>query len=491
MNIEDLLGYARRTGLFWPAAEIYGGSAGLFDYGHIGAMLKRRFENIWLSYFVERNQNYFLIDGTTLFPEKPLIASGHAERFNDILIACKKCKTYYRADVLLSDLGVQLNEGATPQEVDAAVAKNSLKCPKCGGPLGEAKPFNMMIDVALGPDRSDHGYLRPETAQSAYLNFYREYNLLRQKLPLGLAIIGRAYRNEISPRQGLYRLRELIQAELQIFFDDQAFLPDLSGFSETRINVVPYATGSLEALTPDELISRGYPGFYVYHMAIIDRFYRKILGVPDSKFRFLEKGGEDKAFYNKIHMDIELEIESWGGFKEVGGLNYRGDYDLTSHTKGSNKSMAAKAGDREFIPHVLELSFGVDRNVWAQVDLFYRSSDNRQVLSLKPYLAPYSAAILPLQNDDAINAKAKETFLKLARKFRVFFDSSGSIGKRYTRMDEIGTPFCITTDYDTVDKNSEKFATVTVRKRDSKEQDRIKLSELENYLQTSLNVEFD
>ncbi|EQD66965.1 glycyl-tRNA synthetase, partial [mine drainage metagenome] len=153
----------------------------------------------------------------------------------------------------------------------------------------------------LVPDKSDRGYLRPETAQSAYLNYYREFNLLRQKLPLGLAIIGRAYRNEISPRQGLYRLRELVQAELQIFFDEQMFKPDLSDFSGSRINVVLYTTGKLESLTPEELVSRGYPAFYVYHMCLIDRFYRKILGVLDTKLRFLEKGGDDKAFYNKIH----------------------------------------------------------------------------------------------------------------------------------------------------------------------------------------------
>ncbi|EQD37941.1 glycyl-tRNA synthetase, partial [mine drainage metagenome] len=273
------------------------------------------------------------------------------------------------------------------------------------GSFGEAKAFNMMIDVSLGPDKSDRGYLRPETAQSAYLNYYREFNLLRQKLPLGLAIIGRAYRNEISPRQGLYRLRELVQAELQIFFDEQMFKPDLSDFSGSRINVVLYTTGKLESLTPEELVSRGYPAFYVYHMCLIDRFYRKILGVLDTKLRFLEKGGDDKAFYNKIHMDIELEVESWGGFKEVGGLHFRDDYDLTSHSKGSNKSFLVKSEGREFMPNVLELSFGVDRNVWAQLDLFFNNSDGRQLLSLKPYIAPYTAAVLPLQNDEQINGK--------------------------------------------------------------------------------------
>ena len=490
MNIEDLLGYARRTGMFWSTAEIYGGASGLYDYGHIGAMLKRRFENIWLSYFVERNQNYFLIEGSTLLPEKPLVASGHAERFNDILIGCTKCKTYYRADVLLSEQNIDINEGAAPAEIDAAVTGNSLKCPNCGGILGPSKAFNMMIDVGLGPEKSDRGYLRPETAQSAYLNFYREFNTLRQKLPLGLAIIGRAYRNEISPRQGLYRLRELVQAELQIFFDDVTWHPDLSGFEEMKMNVVPYPAGKLQNISVKDLLHMGYPDFYVFHMVLIDRFYREILGIPPEKLRFFEKGGDDKAFYNKVHMDIEVDVESWGGFREVGGLHYRGDYDLTSHSKGSSKNFKVKLDGREFVPNVLELSFGVDRNIWTQIDVFYRNAEGRQLLSIKPYLAPYSAAVLPLQSDEKINMKAREIYSELSRKFRVFLDTSGSIGKRYARMDEIGTPFCITIDYDTVDDTSENSATVTVRKRDSREQERIGISDLERYLSNALTFQF-
>lgn len=486
MNIDDLLGYARRTGMFWSAADIYGGASGLYDYGHTGAMVKRNFESLWLSYFVDRNSNYYLIDASTLLPEKPLVASGHAERFNDILVACTKCKSYYRADMMLSEAGVEVHEGANPEEIDQVIAKNSVKCPKCGGNLAPSKTFNMMIDVSLGPEKSDKGYLRPETAQSTFLNFYREFNTLRQRLPLGLALIGRAYRNEISPRQGLYRLRELIQAELQIFFDESNWHPDLSPFKGDEFNVVPYSSGKQTRVTVEKLIELGYPDFYVYHAALIHRFYTSLLGFPEDKFRLFEKGGDDKAFYNKVHMDIELDVESWGGFKEVGGLHFRGDYDLTSHSKGSSKKLSVKIDGREFTPNVLELSFGVDRNIWALVDIMYSKDQGRQVLSLKPWLSPYSAAIFPLQSDEKIDAEVSRIYSTVSKKFRVFLDVSGSIGKRYARMDEVGTPFCITVDYDSVNPDSEHFGEVTVRKRDNREQERVKISDIEAYLTKEL-----
>ncbi|MCL5412269.1 MAG: glycine--tRNA ligase, partial [Candidatus Marsarchaeota archaeon] len=227
MDINNLLAFAKGRGFFWQSAEIYGGTAGLYDYGHMGALLKRRFEAAWLAYFVDTNDSYHLIEGTSVLPERPLVASGHAARFNDVIVGCTKCRTYYRADALLADIGIKVSEGASAAEIDEAVAKNGVKCPKCGAPLSNAKPFNMMMDLYLGPEKSDKAYLRPETAQSSYLNFYREFNILRKSLPFGLAIIGRAYRNEISPRQGLYRMRELTQAELQIFFDPDAWEVDL------------------------------------------------------------------------------------------------------------------------------------------------------------------------------------------------------------------------------------------------------------------------
>jgi len=471
MNIDDLLAFAKAKGFFWQSAEIYGGAAGLFDYGHLGSMLKRRFESLWLDYFVESGEDYYLIEGSTMLPEKPLVASGHASRFNDILVGCSKCHTYYRADVLLSENKVQISEGATAGEIDMAVQRNGVKCPKDKGALLPSKAFNMMIDVHLGPEKSDKGYLRPETAQSAYLNFFREFNVLRKALPMGLAVIGRAYRNEISPRQGLYRMRELTQAELQIFFDPEGWKVDFKEFEKVGMSVVPYETKKAERITPGELVKRyGIPEFYAYHMALIHNFYTTELGIPAGKLRFLEKGGDEKAFYNKVHMDIEVDVESWGGFKEVGGLHYRGDYDLTCHSRGSNQDMSVSVDGKRIMPHVLELSFGVDRNVWMLIDTFYRKDGERSVLSLPEALAPYQLAVFPLQKDERISKKVADIYESLRRRYKVATDTGGSIGRRYARMDEIGTPFCITVDFDSVDEKSENFGTVTIRFRDDKKQ---------------------
>jgi glycyl-tRNA synthetase len=489
MDMEDLTAFAKSKGFFWPSAEIYGGSAGLYDYGHLGALLKRRFEQLWLSYFVDSNKDYHLIDGSTILPEKPLIASGHAARFNDVLIGCSKCHTYYRADVMLADAGIKVSEGASAEEIDALVKKSNVKCPKCQGAFLPAKAFNMMIDLYLGPEKLDKGYLRPETAQSAYLNFFREFNVLRKSLPMGLAVIGKAYRNEISPRQGLYRMRELIQAELQIFFDPDSFDFDISKFNDMMINVVPYKTKKQTRTTLEKFVKEyDIPKFYAYHMAVIGMFYKNMMRVPDEKIRFLEKGGNDKAFYNKIHMDIEVDVESWGGFKEVGGLHYRGDYDLGSHTKGSNQDLSVTIKGKKIMPNVLELSFGVDRNVWMLLDVFYRKEGERKVLAIAPWLAPFNVAVFPLQKEEGINERVEYIYNMLKSRFKVFVDDSGSIGRRYARMDEIGTPFCITVDYETIDRDSKNYDTVTIRERDSRDQKREKIDGLADFL--SLKTSF-
>ncbi len=488
MNMDDLLAFTKSKGFFWPSAEIYGGFAGMYDYGHLGALLKRRFEQLWLSYFVETKADYYLIDCSTILPEKPLVASGHAARFNDILVGCSKCHTYYRADVMLSDFKIKVSEGASPAEIDGLISKNGVACPKCQGKFLPSKEFNMMLDVHLGPEKSDKGYLRPETAQSAYLNFFREFNVLRRSLPMGLAVIGKAYRNEISPRQGLYRMRELTQAELQIFFDPEEFEADFDKLKNVEMTVVPYKTKKQVTITAEELV-RDYeiPEFYAYHMAAIRLFYQKVIGLPDEKLRFLEKGGDEKAFYNKLHMDIEVDVESWGGFKEVGGLHYRGDYDLSSHTKGSNTDLSVTINGKKIVPQVLELSFGVDRNVWMLIDVFYKKEGERKVLALKPWLAPFNAAIFALQKDEKINEKVRSVSDSLKQKFRVFVDDSGSIGRRYARMDEIGTPFCITVDFDTVTESSKDYDTVTVRDRDTKTQERIKIDKLAEFIGDRIN----
>ena len=483
MKIEELLAYAKSKGFFWPSAEIYGGAAGLFDYGHLGALLKRRFESLWLSYFVDQNQDYHLVEGSNMLPERPLIASGHSSRFNDVLVGCIKCKTYFRTDVILSEKKVSVSEGASPEEMDGLIRKSKIRCPKCGGELGKSKPFNMMIGVSLGPEKADKGYLRPETAQSAYLNFFQEFNTLRKALPLGLAIIGKAYRNEISPRQGLFRMRELTQAELQIFFDPESWKPEMKELSKRKFTVVTYSDKKTQSLTAPEVAKRySIPEFYAYHMALIDRFYTEIIGVPKERFRFLEKGGDEKAFYNKVHMDIEVDVESWGGFREVGGLHYRSDYDLGSHSKGSGQDLSVAIEGKRVMPHVLELSFGVDRNLWMLLDVFYRKDAERSVLALPRALAPYQAAVFPLQKEEKLEALTEKIYHVLKGKFKVVTDYAGSIGRRYARMDDVGTPYCITVDFKSVDKNDNEYNTVTVRNRDDKSQSRVKADALPEFL---------
>ncbi|MEM0107000.1 MAG: glycine--tRNA ligase [Candidatus Micrarchaeaceae archaeon] len=483
MDADELLGYAKKLGFFWPTAEIYGGISGIFDYGHLGAQLKRNFENLWLNFFVYSNPNYYLIEGSTILPEKPLIASGHASRFNDILVGCKKCNTYYRADILLNDLGIKVSEGADVGELSKAIHENNVRCPKCGGELAEPKAFNMMVDVHLGPDKGEKGYLRPETAQLAYLDFFREFSILRKRLPIGLAIIGRAYRNEISPRQGLYRMRELTQAELQIFFMPEWEIND--AMLEREMNVVLYMKEQ-QSITGTRLIKEfNMPSFYVYHMCLIDKFYKEVIGIPAEKLRFYEKGGNDKAFYNKIHMDIEVNVESWGGFREVGGLHYRGEYDLTSHTNGSGQDLSVDIDGKKAMPNVLEVSFGVDRNVWMLIDAFYAPGE-RAVLKLKASLSPYKVAVFPLQKDSKLVEAAQLVYSKLKGKFRAFYDESGSIGKRYARMDEIGTPYCITIDFDTIGNDPDKRNTVTIRNRDTREQERVPIEGIEGIIESNL-----
>ncbi|MBU4255788.1 MAG: glycine--tRNA ligase [Candidatus Thermoplasmatota archaeon] len=485
MDSAKIWGIAKRRGFIWPAVEIYGGLAGFYDYGHLGAMLKRKWENLWLKYFLNLG-DYYLIDPVNILPESSLKASGHTEHFTDILIECSKCKHSFRADHLIEEKTGESAEGLTVQEIDAMIKNLKIGCPDCKGRLGDASVFNMMFPVSVGPKGKDKAFLRPETAQGVYLNFRREFETLRKKLPLGLAVIGKAYRNEISPRQGVYRMRELIQAELQIFFDPDKFdnEVDFEAVKDYKLRIM-FADDrkNIEEVACNEIVSI-LPKFYLFHMAKIQDFYVNVLNISKDKFRFYEKAGKEKAFYNKIHFDVELNMESLGGFREVAGLHYRGDYDLSKHQEGSKQSMEVNIDGKKFIPHVLELSFGVDRNFWAMLDLFYKEEEKRVVLKIPPKIAPKTIAVFPLVNKNGLPEKSREIYNKLKEKFDVFYDVSGSIGRRYARMDEIGTAYCITIDYQTMEDD-----TVTIRDRDTTKQERVKVEEIEEMINRLMNKE--
>ncbi len=487
-SYEDVMSLSIRRGFLWPAVDLYGGFAGFYDYGHNGTLLRRRWEDAWLDHFLGLNDNYYLIDTTTILPEATLKASGHVDHFTDLLVTCTRCHESYRADHLLEAATHEEHEGLSADEVDAKIKEIGIRCPKCKGELGPSRPFNMMFPLGVGPTGKDSAYLRPETAQGAYLNFRREFEALRRKLPMGLAIIGRAYRNEISPRQGTYRMREFLQAELQIFFDPASFAAQvpLAPFAEVPVRLCWSGEKSepkAHDIAAQDLVARGLPSWYVHHLVQVQRFYLEVLQIPRERFRFAELDERERAFYNKVHFDVQVNQDSLGGFKEVGGVHYRTDHDLAGHEAGSHQNQAVTVGTTKLVPHVLELSFGVDRNVWALLDLGFAPGE-RATLRVPPRLAPIGVAVFPLVSKDGLPERAETIYHRLRRRFTAFYDDAGSIGKRYARMDEIGTAFCVTVDHKTLEGGG-----VTLRDRDSQKQVRVHEDQLASRLEGLLSGE--
>ncbi|MFW6041001.1 MAG: glycine--tRNA ligase [Thermoplasmatota archaeon] len=482
---EELESMCRRKGFIWQTAEIYGGEAGFYDYGHLGTRLKENWKYLWKDFFLGLDENYHLLDTTNILPSKVLEASGHVDHFSDVLISCEKCGSSFRGDHIIEDEIGENAEWMSVDEITNKIKELDISCPKCGGNFSSPIDFNMMFKVQIGSTGDNFGYLRPETAQGIYLNFNREYRALRKRMPLGLATIGRAYRNEISPRQGLFRQREFEQAELQIFF-----LPgEHDGFfkekyeQETKLDMRIKRAGWDETKTVNVEDLDDLPEFFRYHLIKIYEFYIDIMNLDKKNIRLRELSEDEKAFYNKIHFDLEVNFESLGGWKEVDGLHYRSDYDLKQHQEESGHKLSIPTDDGRKIPHVIEISFGVDRNIWALLDRGYRTED-RDWLNITPKLAPYDAAVFPLVRKDGLPRKAREVFDLLDEDFEVFWDKSGSIGRRYARQDEIGTPYCITIDYDTLEDD-----TMTIRDIISKEQIRVHVSDIKKVINDLLEGE--
>jgi len=487
---DKIIDIATKRGFFFPTAEIYNGPAGFWTYGHLGTIMKHRFENLWRCYFLGLNDNYYEIEGSYILPKKVFGSSGHLKNFNDPLTKCKKCSFKFRADHLIEDeLNVSV-EGLIAEAMDKLIEDNKLRCSRCGGELDKVKWFNMMFDVKVGATGEEVSYLSPETAQNPYLSFKRQFFALREKLPMGLAMIGRAFRNEVSPRQGFFRLREFTQAELQIFFnpDDIDKCEDWNKVKEYKLLLFLHQDRKSNKITDvscDEVNKKlKLPKFYVYHLAKVQQFYLNSLRIPKDKFRFKELSPEERAFYNKIHFDVELKFDTLNGWREVAGCHYRTDYDLKAHQGGSKERLEINLDNKKVIPHVLELSFGVDRNIWALLDIFFKEEKERTLFLFPKKLAPIDVAVFPLVNKDGLPEKAEEVYEIARADFSVFFDSKGSIGKMYRRMDEAGCPYMITVDHQTL-----KDQTVTIRNIVDMSQRRIKIKELNNALKRLLNEE--
>ncbi len=475
-GIEDIAEWAKRRGVFYPSCEIYGGLSGIYDYGPVGARMKRGFEDAWRNYFLSLNPNYHEIEPSVIMLEKVFEASGHLRNFTDPVAKCRKCGAIQRADHLIEDATGRDAEGMGPEEMSKAISESGIRCPECGGEFGPVRKFSLMFGFGFGSGET--AYLRPETAQGPYLNFLRSFQVLRKKLPLGLVVVGRAFRNEISPRQLTMRQREFTQAELQIFIHP-GMLEKSDIWERIRDEKVPlqFSDRRDREFEMTTLEDSGLPQLYAEYLYHIWRFYTNVMGLPEGTIRFRELSGAEKAFYNKYHWDIQYRFSSLG-WKEIGGLHYRTDHDLTGHQRVSGKSHEVFWDGEKFVPHVLEVSFGVDRNLLALIDNGWTEGE-RFVMRLPPQVSPYVAAVFPLVNKDGLLEISLDVFRSLYAKFpgRVFFDKSGSIGRRYARQDEIGTYYCVTIDHQTKEDN-----TVTVRFRDTAEQIRVAIDDLEGFL---------
>jgi len=478
MNYEQIMQLALERGFYFPSCEIYSDAqAGFWEYGPTGVNLKNKFIELWRREFVRRDRMWE-IDGSQIMSENVFVASGHLASFADPIATCTKCKSIFRADKMIEEITkITIPENADLEEFDKVIEEKKITCSKCKGSFEKIKKFNMMFRVGIGA-QNESAYLRPETCQSIFVDFPRLFKTMRGKLPIGIAQIGKSFRNEISPRQSLLRLREFYQAEIEVFCNPGK-LDDLSKFSEVENTTIRIMVDdSIKSMTCKEAVDSGIvPNKLVaYYLGLLVEFYQKT-GIDVSKSRFRKLGDKEKAFYATVAFDFEVETNT--GWLELVACNYRSDYDLKSHANISKEKFEVIDDEIKVLPHVFEISMGIDRSLYTMIEHRLREDkeNDRVVLSLEPYLAPIHVGILSLVKKDGLAEKTDEIYLMLRKKYDAFLDHSGAIGRRYRRLDEIGAPFAITIDHQTLEDQ-----TVTIRNRDSMSQERIKISELDSHL---------
>ena len=478
MNYDNVMKLALERGFYFPSCEVYGDSqAGFWEYGPNGVSIKNKFLELWRQQLVRRDR-MLEIDGSQIMSKSVFEASGHLGNFADPIVKCKECKSTFRADKLIVDASeVEIPESSDLNEFDNVIKEKAISCPKCNGSLDNTKKFNMMFKVGIGPEEEE-AYLRPETCQSIFVDFPRLFKTMRGKLPIGIAQVGKSFRNEIAPRQSLLRLREFYQAEIEVFCNPNK-LDVLDKFSEIENTTLRIQNEQeVVTVTCKQAVESGIiPNkFVAYYLGLLSEFYEKT-GIDMNKSRFRKLGEKEKAFYAEVAFDFEVETTI--GWLELVACNYRSDYDLSSHAKKSKEKFEVMDNDEKVLPHVFEISMGIDRSLYTILEHGYRNDkeNERVVLSIKPYLAPVHVGVLSLVKKDGLAEKTDEVYLEIKTKFDTFLDHSGAIGRRYRRLDEIGAPFAITIDHQTKDDN-----TVTIRSRDSMSQDRVKIADLEAIL---------
>jgi glycyl-tRNA synthetase len=482
---ETVIKLALERGFYFPSCEIYGDApAGFWDYGPNGANMKNRFIELWRRELIRRG-DMIEIDGSQIMSKSVFLASGHITNFTDPIIKCTKCGATFRADKHISEqTGVQISELLNDSELDKIIGEHHLNCPNCGSNFEKSSRFNMMFKVGIGPS-NDEAYLRPETCQTIFVDFPRIFKTMRGRLPMAIGQIGKSFRNEIAPRQSLLRLREFYQAEIEVFCNPNR-LDEIPKFEEIKDTVLRlYLDHKFQKLTADESVRKGLvPNRLIaYYLALLVLFYQKT-GIDMERTRLRQLLGEEKAFYASTAFDFEVETSL--GWLELVACNYRAEYDLTGHSRVSKQNLHVvdPVDNTKVLSAVFELSMGIDRSMYSILEHSYLEDieNERTVLTLRPYLAPILAGVLPLVTKEGLREKAQTIYSQLKLDFTVFYDESGSIGRRYRRLEEIGTPFAITIDRQTILDD-----TVTVRNRDTMLQNRIPISELKEYLNRAVH----
>ena len=545
-QLSKVLALAKRRGILWPSYEIYGGVAGFYDYGPLGAQLKSSLEALWRRYYVA-GEGFAELAAPVISPEPVFKASGHLEKFSDIMVECPKCGEAFRADHLLKELYPDEAPPVTIEDTARTLKERNVRCPNDKGALSEPFPFNLMFRTNIGPGIKRAGYLRPETAQAMFLDFGLLYRFFREKLPFGAVQIGRGFRNEIAPRQGIIRLREFNMAEAEVFVDPEkkGKHPRFAEVSGLKLHIVPN-TGPERDLTLGEAVSKGVMAHesIAYYVGITAKIMLEA-GVDPAKLRFRQHAKDEMAHYAVDCWDAETLLSF--GWTECVGVADRTCYDLEAHMKASGQDLrafvkyekpvtvektvvapnhavlgprfkkdakaVAKAleaieactvegrdfvevdvqgknvqvdrdcftvrkttetvSGRWFTPHVIEPSYGIDRIIYSILEHAYfetkKEGEDYFVLRLRPQMAPIQVAIFPLLNKDELVVVSETINRQLrAAGLRTYSEAADSIGRRYARMDEVGTPFCITVDFDSL-----KDGTVTIRDRDTTKQVRV------------------
>ena len=537
-KIDKVINLCSRRGLVFQNSEIYSPLGGFFDYAHYGLAVKKRIANAWWNYFVKQREDVVGLDGAIISSPKVWKASGHLENFTDPLVECKKCKSRYRADQLVRDELKLEVEGLDEKTLAKLISQHKLKCEKCKGELAEVEQHNLMFETNVGSEElvsiltfkcSECGkmrvfplsrlpqpigkcencgseliqeyayaivksplkaYLRPETAQAIFTDFKTIASFARKKLPFGIAQIGKAFRNEISPRNFLFRAREFEQMEIEFFLH-----PNKNPhFEKIKLNLKIKALTAeeqgngksgamvektIEGLLNDKIISSEWMAYWIAEALF---WLTEEIGLSKEKLRIRQHVATELSHYSKETWDVEYDYPEWG-WKELVGIADRGDFDLQQHAKHSGKDLTVfdEESKQKILPKVIEPSFGLDRLFFTALIDAFEEEGEKTLLKLHKRIAPLDCAVFPLMAKDGLDAKAREVFEMLKRHgVDCEYDESGSIGKRYARMDEIGVPFCITIDYDSLEKND-----CTIRYRDSGKQERVSITLLPEKLRSA------